>query len=166
MAHGMRLIYARQFSFMQRGLSVSATALAPSGVSFTHLAKMLHNRQWAVEARGKGCNRGAVDDNRQAEWRRVEPIGADVNRHEATRMLHLMLDEQRLIRVCRFVQSGRSSAELIVVSQVEVERSREVSSRQTGSKDNFAIAATALILLRRRIELRGEPLKRLTVTCV
>lgn len=41
----------------------------------------------------------------------------------------------------------------------EVERSREGSSRQTGSKDNFAIAATALILLRRRIELRGQTVK-------
>lgn len=54
-----------------------------------------------------------------------------------------------LIRVCRFVHSGRSSAELIVISQES--RGREVvSSGQTGSKDNFEIAATTFILLRRR----------------
>lgn len=54
-----------------------------------------------------------------------------------------------LIRVCRFVHSGRSSAELIVISQES--RGREVvSSGQAGSKDNFEIAATTFILLRRR----------------
>lgn len=88
-------IRAAIFIHATRGLSVSATALAPSGVSFTHTSpKMLDNRQWAVEARSRGrVWRGAADDNRQPEWRRNVPIRADARRHEATRMLHLMLGD-------------------------------------------------------------------------
>lgn len=92
------------------------------------------------------------DNNSRADSRRTETEAepsraevADATRHEATRMLLIW----SLIRVCRFVHSGRSSAELIVISQES--RGREVvSSGQTGSKDNFEIAVTTFILLRRR----------------
>lgn len=55
MAHGMRLIYARQFSFMQRdsGHGSSYGSGGTAGVSFTHLAKMLDNRQRPVEEEGQ-----------------------------------------------------------------------------------------------------------------